>query len=66
MLLAAGAMEALALLALIPDALAGSGRLGPTRAVPDPVTALDGPPVLVDDEMTAAPPFGSHLSARHS
>ena len=67
LLLAAGAMEVLAFLALIPDALAGVGWLGPRAAPPELHAARGGHHLtLVDEDAPARPPFGSHLSRRHS
>ena len=66
LLLAAGAMEALAVLALIPDALAGSGSPAPWTASPNAGAAPDGPPALANDDSPAGSSFGSHVLRRPS
>lgn len=65
LLLGAGAMEALALLVRVPDALAGTGWLDSRTAVPPPHGTREDRPTLVDDDAQARPPIGSHLFRSH-
>jgi len=64
MLLAAGGIELLALLALVPDALAGSGWIAP-RA-PAGAGERSGHLALLRDDAHAPPSVVSHSSRRHS
>jgi hypothetical protein len=64
MLLAAGGIELLAILALVPDALASSGWLAPTS--PARRTDRPGHLALVRDEAHAQESSVSHYSRRHS